>query len=93
VKVAVTAAETVWILARSDGKFLFSGTLEANETRNVEAESMVVLRLGNAGGVTITLNGKPIGEIGPKGQVRTVQLTSGGFQIVAPKPSAPDGVF
>jgi len=50
---------------------------------------MVLLRLGNAGGVSITLNGKPIGEVGPKGQVRTVQLTSGGFQIVAPKPSAP----
>jgi len=51
----------------------------------------VMLRLGNAGAVTITLNGKPIGEIGPKGQVRTVQLTSGGFQIVAPKPSASAG--
>jgi cytoskeleton protein RodZ len=91
VKVAVTAAEPVWILARTDGKYSFSGTLEANETRTVEAESIVLLRLGNAGGVTITLNGKPIGEVGPKGQVRTVQLTSGGFQIVAPKPSAPVG--
>jgi cytoskeletal protein RodZ len=89
VKVAVTAAEPVWVLARADGKYSFSGTLEANETRTVEAESTVLLRLGNAGGVTITLNGKPIGEVGPKGQVRTVQLTSGGFQIVAPKPSAP----
>jgi cytoskeleton protein RodZ len=89
VKVAVTAAEAVWVLARADGKFSFSGTLEANETRTVEAENTVLLRLGNAGGVTITLNGKSIGEVGPKGQVRTVQLTSGGFQIVAPKPSAP----
>ena len=43
----------------------------------------VTLRLGNAGGVTITLNGKPIGPVGPKGQVRTLQFTSGGFQIVA----------
>lgn len=86
VKVAVTAEEPVWVLARSDGKYSFSGTLEANETRTVEAATTVLLRLGNAGGVTITLNGKPIGEVGPKGQVRTVQLTSGGFQIVAPKP-------
>jgi cytoskeleton protein RodZ len=93
VKVEVTAAEPVWVSARSDGKYLFSGTLKANETRTVEASSTVVLRLGNAGGVTITLNGKPIGEVGPKGQVRTVQLTSGGFQIVAPKPSAPAAVL
>jgi cytoskeleton protein RodZ len=89
VKVEVTAAEDVWVMARSDGKYLFSGTLKANETRTVEAANTVLLRVGNAGGVTITLNGKPIGEIGPRGQVRIVQLTSGGFQIVAPKPSAP----
>jgi len=89
VKVEVTAAEDVWVMARSDGKYLFSGTLKANETRTVEAANTVLLRVGNAGGVTITLNGKPIGEVGPRGQVRTVQLTSGGFQIVAPKPSAP----
>lgn len=87
VKVEVTAAEPVWILARADGNYSFSGVLEANQTRTVEATTTVLLRLGNAGGVTITLNGKPIGEVGPKGQVRTVQLTSGGFQIVVPKPS------
>jgi cytoskeleton protein RodZ len=92
VKVELTAAEPVWVSARSDGKYMFSGTLKANETRTVEAANTVLLRLGNAGNVTITLNGKPIGEVGPKGQVRTVQLTSGGFQIVAPKPSAPAAV-
>jgi cytoskeleton protein RodZ len=91
VKVQLTADEAVWVLARGDGKFLFSGTLEANEVRSVEANEMLTLRLGNAGGVTISLNGKPIGPVGPKGQVREVQFTSGGFQIVAaPKPSLPD---
>jgi len=88
VHVEVTAGEPVWILARSDGKFSFTGTLETNQTRTVEATESVMLRLGNAGGVTITLNGKPIGPVGPKGQVRTVQFTSGGFQIVPAKPPA-----
>jgi cytoskeleton protein RodZ len=92
VKVEITTAdEPVWVLARTDGKFAFSGTLEPNQTRTVDADGAVMLRLGNAGGVAITVNGKPIPAVGPKGQVRTVQLTSGGFQIVAPpKPSAPD---
>lgn len=92
VKVEIaTSDEPVWVLARTDGKYAFSGTLEKNETRTVNADGVVLLRLGNAGGVVITLNGKPIPAVGPKGQVRTVQLTSGGFQIVAPpKPSAPD---
>jgi cytoskeleton protein RodZ len=86
VHVEITAEEAVWVLARTDGKYAFSSTLDAHTTRMVEGVKDVVLRLGNAGGVTISLNGKPIGPVGPKGQVRTVQFTSGGFQIVPPKP-------
>jgi cytoskeleton protein RodZ len=90
VRVELTADEPVWVLARADGKFLFSGTLEPKQTRVVEANGTLLLRLGNAGGVNITLNGKPIGTVGSKGQVRDVQFTSGGFHIVAaPKPSLP----
>jgi cytoskeleton protein RodZ len=90
VRVAVTAQDLVWVSAKADGKSTFSGTLAANQTRTFDANDTVTLRLGNAGGVTIQLNGKPVGEVGPKGQVRTVQFTSGGFQIVvAPKPSFP----
>jgi len=90
VRVQVTADEPVWVLARADGKYLFSGTLEPNETKSVEGNDVVTLRLGNAGGVSILLNGKSIGAVGQKGQIREVQFTSGGFHIVAaPKPSLP----
>ena len=86
VHVEITAEEPVWVLARTDGKYSFSATLTAGQSRNVEAVKDIVLRLGNAGGVQITLNGKPLGAVGPKGQPRTIQLTSGGFQIVPAKP-------
>lgn len=86
VRVEMTADEPVWVSAHGDGKYLFSGTLQPNESRTAQAETTVILRLGNAGGIHISLNGKPIGPIGPKGQIRTVQLTSGGFQIVLPEP-------
>jgi len=89
VHVEITATEPVWLRVSSDGKPIFSGTLAANESRVVDAGEKVELRLGNAGGVNVSLNGKPIGPIGPKGQVRNVQLTSGGFQIVAPPKSPP----
>src|ERR1035438_195084 len=88
VHVEITADESVWVLARADGKYAFSATLEAHATRTVEGVKDVTVRLGNAGGVTISLNGKPIGPAGPKGQVRTIQFTSGGFQIVLPKEPA-----
>ena len=87
VHVELTASEPVWVTARSDGKYAFSGVIEANQTRTLDATDTAEIKVGNAGGMHISLNGKPIGEIGPRGQVRTVQFTSGGFHIVvAPKP-------
>jgi cytoskeleton protein RodZ len=86
VHVEINASEAVWVLARADGKYAFSATMDPNTTRTVEGVKQVMVRLGNAGGVTISLNGKPIGPAGPKGQVRTIQFTSGGFQIVPAKP-------
>ncbi|MBV9507539.1 MAG: helix-turn-helix domain-containing protein [Acidobacteriia bacterium] len=87
VRVELTAEEPVWVSARADGQNVFSSTLAANESRTVDAASTILLRLGNAGGIRISLNGKPIGPVGAKGQIRSVQLTSGGFQIVPPEPS------
>lgn len=89
VHVELTASEPVWVRAVSDGKYVFAGTMEANQTRTVDASQSVDLRLGNAGGVNIVLNGKPLGPAGPKGQVRNIQITTGGFQTVAPKSPVP----
>ena len=86
IQVIVTADEATWVSARSDGKFIYAGTLQPKETKGLEANEQVRLVLGNAGGVVVTLNGKPVPPIGPRGQVRTVQLSSGGVQIVPPKP-------
>jgi cytoskeletal protein RodZ len=94
-RVEITALDTVWVRARVNGKYLFAATLQAHQTRNVDTDGVVELLLGNAGGASIALNGKPLslegfpaGTIGPKGQVREVQLTSGGFQMVPSR--APD---
>ena len=91
VRVEIRAQEQqrVWFSARADGKFLYAVTLEPNESRTVEAGKTVLLKLGNAGGANFSLNGKPVGTVGPKGQIRSVQFTSGGFQIVVPDASNP----
>ncbi len=95
VHVELVVAEPVWVSVQRDGTPIYQGELQPNEIRTVAANSEITLKLGNAGGVTILLNGKPIPSPGPKGQVRTVQLTSGGFQILpaasapAPLPRAP----
>jgi cytoskeletal protein RodZ len=88
VRVVVDAVEPVWVRASADGKFIFAGTLEPQQNRVIEGAGAVTLLLGNAGGASVSLNGKPIGPVGAKGQVRTVQLTSGGFTIGPPKAPA-----
>lgn len=90
VQVLLTAEEPTWVSARSDGKFIYAGTLQPRESKGLEANEQVRLVLGNAGGVAVTLNGKPVPPLGPRGQVRTVQLSSGGVQIVPPKPREAD---
>jgi len=89
VRVELVVAEPVWVSVRRDGRSIYQGELKANEIRTVAANTEITLRLGNAGGLTIVLNGKPIPSPGPRGQIRTVQLTSGGFQIVPPEAPAP----
>jgi cytoskeleton protein RodZ len=86
VRVGLSADERTWVSVSSDGKNVFSSSLEPHETKVVEALGKVRLLVGNAGGVVISLNGKPIGPIGPRGQVRVVELTPTGFQIVPRKP-------
>lgn len=91
VRVELVALGEVWVRAQSDGKYKFAETLKPNESRAVSGSQEVVVRVGNAGLIEIQLNGKSIGTVGPKGQIRTVQLTPGGFKIVSPepKPAAP----
>ena len=92
VHVEMTATEPVWITARADGKYAFSGVINPDQTKTLDASGTAELKIGNAGGVRISLNGKPIGEVGPRGQVRTVQFTSGGFHIVVAAPKLPDPI-
>jgi len=96
VHVVITANKPVWIRATGDGKYLFSGTLNENQARTFDADGVVELRVGNAGGAAITLNGKPVsvegfaeGIIGPEGQVRTLQMTPEGSHLAVP-PKSPD---
>lgn len=91
VRVVLTAGETTWVSVRSDGKLVYTGTLHPNQSKGIEAKENMRVILGNAGGVNITLNGKAVPPVGPRGQVRVVQLSPGGVQIVPPKPpAAPD---
>jgi cytoskeletal protein RodZ len=87
-QVVLNASEQSWVSVTVDGKLLFSGILKPNDRREINAEERVKVIAGNAGGIDISLNGKNIESLGPRGQVRTVELTRAGAQVVSrtPKP-------
>ena len=53
----------------ADGKVLFTGMLNAGERRTWNGGKAVHLRVGNAGGVRLNVNGQDLGAPGTRGQV------------------------
>lgn len=91
VQVVVTALKASWIQVSADGKASFTGTLQPNERREFPADEQVRIFTGNAGGLSISLNGKTLDPIGPEGQVRTLRLTAEGPQSLPQvRPPTPD---
>ena len=89
VQITLTALEPAWVSVKSDGKQTFTGTLQPNESKQIGAAAMIRLVAGNAGGLQISLNGRTVAPLGPKGQVRVVELTSGGVREVPRTPPSP----
>ncbi len=62
--------EETWIRVWSDGQMIWDGIKKPGESIQVKAESEVLLDIGNAGGVSFTINGEKAKPLGPLGAVR-----------------------
>ena len=80
----LTAREETWLSVSSDGKPVFSGILAANQTKTVQSKDYAKMRVGNAAGIEVRLNGKLLAPLGHRGQVLVVVFTGDNFQIMAP---------
>ena len=85
----LSATERTWLSITSEGKEIFSGILQPSQTKTLTAQEMAKMKVGNAGGIEIRLNGKEIGPIGSSGQVKTILFTRDNFEILEPKPPPP----
>src|SRR6185369_7770239 len=85
----LSATEKTWLSISSEGKRLFSGFLEPSQTKTLTGLDAARMTVGNAGGIEVRLNGKPIGPIGKSGQVRTVVFTPGTFEVLPADTPAP----
>jgi cytoskeleton protein RodZ len=75
VTVVVHARDVSWVLATTaSGKELFQGTLKRGQAKTFTDRQRVKLVVGNAGAVTLTVNGTDVGTPGHPGQVARVQF-------------------
>ena len=84
----LSATEKTWLSITSEGKHLFSGFLEPSQTKTLTSLDAARMTVGNAGGIEVRLNGKPIGPIGKSGQVRVVVFTPDNFEVLPLDPPA-----
>jgi hypothetical protein len=79
--IRTTAAS--WISACADGQALAGKILPAGSEVEIEFFRQAQLVVGNAGGVQMALEGKPLGPLGPEAKARLVELTPSRFRVLA----------
>lgn len=72
----VEAHEQTWIKVVADGNAVDpSEVLESGTTRKFTAQSSISISVGNAAGLSLKLNDKPMKPLGKSGQVRELTIT------------------
>lgn len=91
----ITAKEECWVAVQADGVRIFDRVLARGETQRLNAHREIVLSVGNAGGVTFSINGRKGVALGKDGEVRrNIVITHQSLPSLlegapAPTPTAP----
>ena len=84
----IRAGKTTWVSILADGKPVAHETLIAPAHTSVRASREIVVKAGNAAGISFLLNGKEIPAQGNEGEVKTYVFDATGFRV-APQTPAP----
>ncbi len=76
--VVVVATDRSWVKAVADGVTVYEGFLSAGAREDWEARREISLKVGNASGLTVTVNGHVVGLLGKPGDVVDRTFTVGG---------------
>jgi cytoskeleton protein RodZ len=68
-RLVIRAVEPTWVRVQTDEGRIAEELLPAGASREWAAERRFIVTIGNAGGVELTLNGKALPPLGPKGTV------------------------
>lgn len=81
-KIEGIATEDSWVEVDTDGQNAYRKLVRVAETLSFEASQRIRIMTGNAHGLELRFNGKPVSAAGPKRRVRTLEFTSDGVQEV-----------
>lgn len=70
-EVEVGATGRSWIRVIADGQIVFEGFVYAGSTRRWRADKVLTIRVGNAGALTLLVDGRDLGVMGLPGEVVT----------------------
>ena len=89
VTLVITMVGDSWVRVVSDGERApgYGGRqLDAGETHTVHAENEMCLRVANAGGLSLNLNGDELGVLGAEGEASSWTIRAGQAPLPAPVP-------
>ncbi len=69
-----------WVSIKADGKTLVNGTLQPGTEKTFKATEKIDVILGNAGGVEVSYNGKPVENLNTGQDVRKLTFTPSGYE-------------
>jgi cytoskeletal protein RodZ len=85
------AIEETWLSLQADDQSGKEMILKPGEGMIVQASRRILMKLGNAGGLDLVLNGKPLGKPGKSGEVLTLVVTPQGAELKrSEKPKPPE---
>lgn len=73
-QMTLTSRGRCWVTVRSDGRIVFTGTMNTGDRQDLTLAGNVSLTVGNAGVMDVAINGRPARPLGGEGQVVTARL-------------------
>jgi cytoskeleton protein RodZ len=76
IQISFHVVQECWLSVSSDGKRVFVSVVKPGEDRVFGADERFNIILGNAGGVHLTINGKPAKPLGKSGEVLKIEINT-----------------
>jgi cytoskeleton protein RodZ len=75
-RIGFQAIQECWLSVSSDGKRVFVSVVKPGDHHSFEAVERFNIILGNAGGVNLTIDGKPAKPLGKSGEVLKIEINT-----------------